>query len=186
VTETYTTQENGQTVTRTRQVRHTRWSYVSGVHSDFFDDVLIPAGKTLDRSGAFELKKGLKHYSPEFLSGFGAERYSVSCDDGWKAAKKTIDASIYSSVQREIGGDEQRVEGIQTAYSGITYKHILLPIWINTYLYGGTTYFFEVNGQTGKASGTRPYSFWKIFALVCSILFVLGVTALIVYLTHQR
>ena len=184
VTETYTTVENGQNVTKTREVRHTRWSFCSGVYQDFFDDVLVRAGKTDDRSRDYDLK-GLKHYSPEYLSGFGAERYSISVEDGWQAAKKTIDGSIYNSVRWEIGGDEQRVQGINTAYSGITYKHILLPVWINSYQYMNQTYSFEVNGQTGVATGSRPYSLWKIFGLVVAIAFAIGVILLIVFIAKH-
>ena len=177
-TETYTETENGQSVTKTRQVQHTAWSSCSGIHADFFDDVLIQAGKTQNRSGHFNLKE-LRHYSMEYLSGFGAERYSVSVDDGWKSAKKVIDQNIYNSVLHEIGGDEQRVDTINTAYSGITYKHILLPIWVNAYLYMGTSYYFEINGQTGEATGTRPYSAWKIMGFVSMILFILLILFLI-------
>lgn len=183
-TETYTTVENGQQVTKTRQVRHTAWTPCDGIHNDFFDDVLVRAGKNQDRSGDFNLKE-LRPYSQEYLSGFGAERYATSLDDGWKMAKKVIDQSIYNSVLREIGGDEQRVHGIQTAYQGITYKHILLPIWVNAYLYMGTSYYFEINGQTGAADGTRPYSFWKIAGFVAAIVFVVGIIIGVIALTHK-
>ena len=183
VTETYTEIENGQQVTRTRQVRHTRWSFCSGVYQDFFDDVLVRAGKTVDRSREYDLK-ALKHYGPEYLSGFGAERYSISVEDGWTEAKKVIDGSIYKSVCGQIGGDEQRVQQINTAYSGITYKHILLPVWINSYQYMNQTYSFEVNGQTGVAAGTRPYSFWKIFGLIAGIAAAIGVVLAIGAIVH--
>jgi DNA-directed RNA polymerase subunit RPC12/RpoP len=183
VTETYTTVENGKTVTRTRQVRHTRWTYVSGVYSDFFDDVLISAGRNSDFVTNYHLKD-LQPYSPEYLSGFAAERYVVSCEDGWKDAKNVIAGEIHSAVRRQIGGDEQRVSSINTAYSGITYKHILLPLWLSCYRYGGKTYCFQVNGQTGEVAGARPWSFWKIFFLVISILAIIAVIVVIVNRTH--
>ncbi len=69
---------------------------------------------------------------------------------------------------------------IYTVYNGITYKHILLPVWLNGYQYMDKTYTFEVNGQTGVATGTRPYSFWKIFGFVAMILAIIGAIALIV------
>lgn len=165
VTETYTTTENGKTVQRTRQVRKTRWTHVSGIYSEFFDDVLIGAGKQNDQPTEYHLS-GLKPYAPEYLSGFVAERYSLSCEDGWQAAKKIIADEIYSAVRGCIGGDEQRVHSVDTAYSGITYKHILLPLWLSSYRYSGKTYSFQVNGQTGGVCGQRPYSFWKIFFCV--------------------
>lgn len=177
-TETYTTVENGKTVTKTRQVRHTRWTYVSGVYSEFFDDVLIAAGKTMDFSTTYQLA-GLKPYSAEYLSGLSAERYVVSCEEGWGQAKKVIADEIHSAVLGEIGGDEQRVHSINTAYNGITYKHILLPLWLSSYRYGQKTYSFQVNGQTGEVAGARPYSFWKIFFLVLAILGVIAAIAIL-------
>ena len=184
-TETYTTQENGQNVTRTRQVRHTRWTFVSGVYSDFFDDVLISAGHTTDFTTEFQLE-GLKHYEPQYLSGYGAERYVVSCEDGLGQAKDVIKDEIYSAVRRRIGGDEQRVATVDTAYSGITYKHILLPLYLSCYRYGGKTFCFQVNGQTGEVQGARPYSFWKIFALVISIAAVIAVIVLLNQHGHHQ
>ena len=45
-----------------------------------------------------------------------------------------------------------------TDYSDETFKHILLPIWMAAYKYGGKSYRFLVNGQTGEVQGERPYS----------------------------
>jgi predicted RNA-binding Zn-ribbon protein involved in translation (DUF1610 family) len=172
-TETYTTEEDGKTVTRTREVRHTRWTFVSGVHSEFFDDVLIDAGKDLAFPATYNLGE-LVPYTSEYLSGLGAERYTLSCEDGWKEAKQEIAGEIRSAVNGEIGGDEQRVLSIDTAFSGITYKHILLPLWISCYRYANKSYCFQINGQSGAVAGSRPYSFWKIAALVLVIIAVIA------------
>jgi predicted RNA-binding Zn-ribbon protein involved in translation (DUF1610 family) len=177
-TEHYTTIENGKTVTRTRQVRHTRWTPVSGVYSEFFDDVLVSAGRNTDFNTSYRLSS-LKPYAPDYLSGFVAERYVVSLEQGWGQAKEIIKGEIYSAVRGQIGGDEQRVHSVNTAYNGITYKHILLPLWISSYRYGQKTYAFQVNGQTGEVAGARPYSFWKIFFLVLGIAAAIGTVVLI-------
>jgi hypothetical protein len=57
VTESYTeTNDKGETETKTRQVRHTRWCFVSGTVSRFFDDILVPGTKlvNLDRLNGLE------------------------------------------------------------------------------------------------------------------------------------
>ena len=179
-TESYTANENGKSVQKTRQVRHTRWTTVMGVYSDFFDDVLISAGKNTDHTTEFKLNS-LNPYAPEYLSGFVAERYVISCEDGWAKAKETINGLIYASVRKSIGGNEQRVTAVTTAYNAVTYKHILLPLWLSSYRYGEKTFQFQVNGQTGEAKGSRPYSFWKIFFLVAGII---AAIILIVALAH--
>ncbi|HYF51847.1 MAG TPA: primosomal protein N' (replication factor Y) - superfamily II helicase [Planctomycetota bacterium] len=182
VTQTYTTVVNGKTVTRTRQVRKIRWTYVSGIYREFFDDVLIRAGKNTDKPTRYHLKD-LKPYSPDYLSGFGAERYQVSLNDGWHSAKEVIAEGIRSGVRSQIGGDEQRIHTVNTAYSGVTYKHILLPLWLSCYHYASKLYCFQVNGQTGEVAGDRPYSFWKIFFFV---LFILGLIAIGFALANQH
>ena len=44
-TEEYTTVEDGESVTRTRQVQYTRWESAWGSRHDFYDDTLICASK---------------------------------------------------------------------------------------------------------------------------------------------
>jgi len=179
VSESYTTTENGKSVTRTRQVRKIRWRYVSGTYREFFDDVLVSAGQKTDFPTQYTLNQ-LEPFTPEFLSGFVAERYVVELEAGWSAAKGVIEDEIRSGIRGQIGGDEQRIHSVSTAYSAITYKHILLPLWLNTYKYGGKSYQCQVNGQTGEVNGTRPYSYWKIAGLVLVIAVVVAVIVLIV------
>ena len=45
VSESYTTTENGKSVTKTRQVRKTRWYMASGNVHEFFDDILNCSNK---------------------------------------------------------------------------------------------------------------------------------------------
>jgi hypothetical protein len=56
----------------------------------------------------------------------------------------------------------------------VTFKHCLLPVWVANYRYREKLYHILVNGRTGKVSGERPYSFWKIFGLVALILLAIG------------
>ena len=75
-----------------------------------------------------------------------------------------------SKVRNDIGGDEQMIESVATNYSGVTFKHLLLPVYAGAYRYNGKPYQIMVNGRTGEIQGERPYSFWKIALLVLSIL----------------
>ena len=78
-------------------------------------------------------------------------------------------AAINQSVMRDIGGDHQRVSTINTTYNHITFKHILLPIWISAYRYNDKVYRILINGRTGAVKGERPYSWVKITLLVLAI-----------------
>jgi hypothetical protein len=85
-----------------------------------------------------------------------------------------MDRMIVRDVKYDIGGDEQRVSDVQTRISDVTFKHILLPVWLAAYKYNGKTYRFVVNGRTGRVQGERPYSAWKISIAVVIGLAIAG------------
>jgi DNA-directed RNA polymerase subunit RPC12/RpoP len=173
-TETYTeTNAQGQAETKTRQVRKTRWTPVAGQVRHFFDDVLVCASKGLpdgyrDMVAPRELK-GLEGFKPEFLSGFKTERYQIGPRDGFDRARQIMDGEIRRLCERDIGGDHQRLDSVQTRHVGVTFKHILLPVWLASYRYQDKVYRVLVNGRTGQVMGDRPYSWVKITLLVVGI-----------------
>ena len=86
-----------------------------------------------------------------------------------------MDRMIRRDVKYDIGGDDQRIGQVQTAIGDVTFKHILLPVWLAAYKYRGKTYRFVVNGRTGRVQGERPYSAWKIgFAVLAGLILALG------------
>ncbi|WP_374348843.1 hypothetical protein [Chitinimonas sp.] len=165
-TETYT--EDGER--KTRQVERVRWWPVSGNVSVSFDDVLVPASSSVPRNYAAELAPWrldrLQPYREDFLSGFTVEAYQLGLEPGFGEAQKQMVPEIEQAICHDIGGDRQRVVSMVPSYYDVTFKHILLPIWLSSYRYGDKTYRFLVNGQTGTVQGERPYSAWKIAGAV--------------------
>lgn len=157
---------NGKSETRPEQVQKTRWYPASGAVERGFDDVLAIASTALPPQLGEGLEpwdlSQLQAYKADYLAGFQAEGYTVALADGNATAKEKMAAVITQDVRRDIGGDVQRIDRIDTSYSSETFKHILLPIWIAAYKYNSKTYRFLVNGQTGEVQGERPYSVWKI------------------------
>ncbi len=125
----------------------------------------------------------LQPYTPDFLAGFQAEGYTVALADGHATARDRMARVIESDVRRDIGGDEQRVNSIDTRHGDETFKHILLPVWMAAYKYSGKSYRFVVNGQTGEVQGERPYSWWKIGF---TVLLVAALVAGAVYLNDPE
>jgi len=183
VTETYTAVENGRSVSRTRQVRHTRWSPAAGTVMNSFDDVLVLASKSLPRKYADSLEPwdlpNLVSYADEYLSGFRAESYQIGLSEGFEAAKGVMAGTIDSSIRQQIGGDEQRIHSTQTQYRNITFKHILLPVWLSAYRFRDKVYRILINARTGEVQGERPYSAWKITGAILLGLVIVGVIILI-------
>jgi hypothetical protein len=82
-----------------------------------------------------------------------------------------MDRVIERDVKFDIGGDRQRIHRLDTTVQDVTFKHILLPVWLAAYKYRGKTYRFVVNGATGRVQGERPYSAWKItFAVIVGLI----------------
>ncbi len=184
VTETYYTKDSqGRQVAQTRQVRHTRWYPASGTVTRWFDDILVPATVSLPQNRLDALEPWdlaeLTRYEPAFLSGFKAQRYQVDLAQGFERVKRVTAGVIQGDVRASIGGDEQRIHNISTHYSGITFKHLLLPVYAGAYRFNQKVYQIVVNGRTGEIQGDRPYSVWKIALFVAAMLFILLITLLV-------
>ena len=151
------------------------------------DDVLVPATTSVSRPRLTSLEPwdllALKPYEPAFLSGFKAQRYQVELPDGFEEAKQIVAPIIEHDIREDIGGDEQRIDNISTSYSAVTFKHILLPVFIGAYRFREKVYQVMVNARTGEVQGDRPYSFWKIFFFV---LFWIAVIGVVVYFLKAR
>jgi hypothetical protein len=179
VSETYTTQDaNGNTVTRTRQVRRVRWQPAWGSRRDHYDDILVCASqglpaKLVNRLETFNTA-ALVPYQPQYLAGWRAEEYAVELNDGWRHAVGTMEGEQRRRCSRDVPGDTQRSLNVRNRFYQSTFKHVLLPIWISSYRYRDKVYRFLVNGQTGEVTGTAPYSWLKITLFVLFWLALIG------------
>jgi hypothetical protein len=174
-----TVNSNGRSEQREQRVRRTRWYPTSGTVSRHFDDVITMASNSLPQRLGNELTpwdfSQAQPYNPDFMAGFQAEGYTISLSDGWDDARSIMARVIERDIRADIGGDTQRIDSANTRYADETFKHLLLPIWTAAYKYGGKSYRFLVNGQTGEVQGERPYSAWKIaFAVACVLALILG------------
>lgn len=165
-TETYVAEEDGKRVTKTRRVLRTRWEPCTGVVGLAFDDVLVLASKGLPeglvrRLEPWDLRK-LVPYSADFLSGYRAECDQRGLRQGFEECKRRLRPEIEREVESDIGGDEQRIRTLRTAWTGLTYKHVLLPVWVGAFRYGDAVYRVVINAQTGETQGERPWSYLKI------------------------
>ncbi len=165
-----------------RQVRKTRWSAASGTVEGFIDDILISASKKRRRELPVKIThwntKTLVPFNSKYLSGFVTEKYSISLKEGHRKSFEKAKEIAYNWIRRDIGGDTQRIHHADIKLTNETFKHILLPVYISTYRYRNKDYHFYINGQTSLISGTRPYSFWKIFFFILFIVVIIGIIAI--------
>ena len=172
---------NSQGKTVSKRVRKTRWYPASGNISGFVDDTLVKASK--QKKGRIPSKiarwnlKLLKPFNSSFLSGFVTEKYTIPLNQGHLSAKGEAKHIAERWCRQDIGGDTQRVTSMDMNLSKETFKHILLPVYVSAYRFNSKEYNFFINGENGTISGTRPYSFWKIFFTVVLVLAIIGLIA---------
>ncbi|PPC73920.1 hypothetical protein C4K68_27740 [Pokkaliibacter plantistimulans] len=176
------TDSKGNTVTRSET--RTRWHSVRGEVSNSFDDILVPGSRSLPRDKLDALQpwelSEVVDYRDEFLVGYRTETYQVSARRAYDDAKDIMDDAIRQTIRRDIGGDHQRIDNVDSRYYDRTFKHLLLPVWVSAYRFGDEVYRVLVNAQTGEVQGERPWSWVKIGLTVIAGLAVAGAIAYLV------
>lgn len=159
----------------------TDWHHTSGAYQKFIDDQLAIGTSQHDanimrRIEPFNTADNVS-YKPEYVAGFISERYSIGLKDAWEAAKRAIKeklaSDISNKIRREKHADHVSGLNVTTEYSSITYKYLLLPVWLSSFTYKQKVFQFMVNGQTGKVGGKAPVSALRVMIAV-----VIGVALL--------
>jgi ribosomal protein S27E len=175
------TDRDGQV--RTRQVQRTQWFPAAGSVTRWFESVLVAGTRALDATRLTALEPWdlaqLKPYEPAYLAGFGAQRAQVEVPEAFEQAKARMAETIAGDVRRAIGGDVQQIDHVTTAYSAITFTHVLLPVWVSAYRFEGKVYQLLVNARTGEVQGERP---WSVVKLGLVVLLVVALVLLIAVL----
>jgi len=161
---------NGREERQRVQEARIRWTYVSGQVSNSFDDITIGASKTISHTILNNLSpwhtEALVPFNEKYITGFQAEEYTVGLDNGFELAKVKMNSVIRQAIHYDIGGDQQQISTMQTQYQNTSYKNVLFPLWTASFKWKNKTYNYAINGQTGKVTGERPYSWLKIAAIV--------------------
>lgn len=180
-TETYTTRENGKTVTKTRTVTETEWWPLDGRHHRYYSGYLVSGSRGLGQRDAQRVKPfhlaALKRYRPDFLAGWLSEVYSVQRQEALGTCEQEFARREENNIAAHMPGDTHRGLDVQTRFSQINSDLILLPIFLLSYRHGDKLYRFMVNGQTGRVAGDKPLSPWKI-----GIAVGLGILLLLVFI----
>jgi hypothetical protein len=181
-TETY---RDNQGRPQTRQVRHVRWEPAAGEVRHFFDDEPIPgthgvSHTLLEQVEPFPTQE-LVPYDKAYVSGFVVEHYQIVLVDAAQAAVDSMKRSLREMAASQVPGDTHRNLQVHPSFSGRTFKHILVPIWLLTYNFSNKPFQMVVNGYTGRMAGDYPKSIWKILFLV-----LIAIIALVVILSLQE
>jgi hypothetical protein len=88
-----------------------------------------------------------------------------------------MDRTLEKLCGDQVPGDTYRNLVVRTTYTDEQFKHVLVPVWLLTYVLGTKSFQVIVNGATGSIAGTRPWSWVKITLLILVALIVVAVIA---------
>jgi predicted RNA-binding Zn-ribbon protein involved in translation (DUF1610 family) len=170
--------------------RNPMWVQRDGVYSEFFDDVLVPGVSVLNREGVASIEpfnlKDVVQFEPEQLAGWPTLSYDRAMSDASLLAREKVVRELRPRMHGiiEPGARKRNVRIGAGGWSGMTYKHLLLPLWVGTYHYKGEEHHVLVNGQTGKVGGSKPKDTAKVIgvwgiAVALLILLAMGLSWLI-------
>ena len=148
--------------------------HVNGNWYQYIDDVAIFASDRLchpfiSKIQKFDFEKAVP-YSPEYLAGIPAERYTLGLNEGWERSKKQITTILKKAVHSF--NRHLRVEEIATNYYNVKFRCLLAPVYFATYRFGKKTFPVAINGQTGETYCDVPTYIRRIILLGIIALFV--------------
>ena len=125
-----------------------------------FDDLVTYASNKINhpfisRVQDFDFTKVVP-YSPEYLAGFPAERYTIGLDEGWERTKINMRKILAHDIWKKNRGKFYFGKILATNYYNVKFKCLLAPMYLATYRYGRNTYQVAINGQNGKAFCPAP------------------------------
>ncbi len=172
-----------------RTVRELRYFRIHGTFDLNFDDVLVQAStrvtqKDIEKICPFDTNQS-NEYSSEFLHGYGAQSNEKSGEQCWEEAKFWIEGEIRRLILAKYNYDVVDSFFSQTSCADVTYKYVLLPLYVGHCNWKTKLYNFFVNGKNGKVTGKTPVSPWKVTLVSALGALVVGGIALAYYLlTH--
>jgi hypothetical protein len=167
-----------------RRERRVRWAPAAGTLTHTFDDDLVCASVGVDAAKLRSIEPfptdRLIPYDPGYLAGWTVERYQIDLVGAAERSRQQMLATLKHLCGEQIKADTYRNLVVDAEFSHQTFKHILVPIWLLTYVYGKKSYQVVVNGVTGSIAGSRPWSWVKI-----SLLVLLALTIFLFYVANQ-
>lgn len=165
------------------------WRNVSGTYYSNFDDILVSAGSKLGQDKLnklcpYDTNNG-REYQEKYLLGFMAYHYDHDIEDCWGNAKNYMDAELKKLILKQYHYDVLDYINISTQHENVTYKYVMLPVYVGNFNYNKKLYNFYVNGTNGKVVGKTPVSPWKVLLTVGLGILVAAAVGLIVYFFGQ-
>lgn len=152
-----------------------RWTPAAGRLPDAETTVLVPASAALtqdelDGISPFTLVGPGTRPEPD-RDGIPVEPFGIS-----RRAARGLALRLLAARRR---GDAQAAAGIgsrnlkaRTRAESMQLRPVLVPVYVVAYVYRGALYRYLVNGSTGRAEGSAPYSAAKLLMVALAVALV--------------
>lgn len=166
--------------------KYVRWEPRSGSEVELFENIFVPGVKALTMSELegiepFDLDAA-QPFEPEFLAGWPALIYDRALSDASLLAREKVIKELRRQMHYRIEmGREKR--GLQVSggeWSGMSFRHVFVPVWLGTYRYKEQEFHVLVNGQSGKVGGDKPRDNLKLVMAMMIFTAVLALVTLLV------
>jgi hypothetical protein len=175
------------------------WAPHAGVIHESFGNIVIPASRGLthrecaqlapyyDMSRVVGVTAAKDHSAdspePEIIESFDAQRSAAR-----QQVARSIEAVAKNRVEKIVPGRRTRNIHVSCLVESQTTDRVALPAWVLAYRYRGSPYRAIVHGQRPEAVfGTSPKDWGKIALVLFGVIAaVIGILALIFYLTHRH
>lgn len=145
------------------------WVPVSGRHRGSYAGLLIGASSVLTPEETrticpYDLASGV---APDQVSRDGVvlEQFRVQRKYARPLAKQGLETMEANACHQYVAGNVRNMK-VNVRLKDLHSEPVMLPVWIMAYRYGDHLYRFLVNGQTGQATGSAPWSWFKLAILV--------------------
>ncbi len=172
----YTTYTDSEGHVHTQQ--HTRWFPISGTFNRSFNDIFVQATApntqvTLKKISPFDTDYA-QEYTDNYLYGFSASQNERSGLECWNEARGVMEKNVRRGILGTYSYDVVGYLRTNMQCFDITFKYVLLPVYIGHSTYRKKLYNFYMNGQNGRIVGKSPKSVAKILSLIFGGLAVVG------------
>ena len=107
--------------------------------------------------------RGIRPFAMPYLAGYQAEKYDVNSETAFTRVEERVKQYTNTLLRNTIKGyDSISVSSSQVSFHDTRVEYALLPVWLLTFHYQGKSYFFAMNGQTGKVAGILPLCRGKV------------------------
>ncbi len=169
---TYWTADTSETPVYTRS----GWYPVSGEHHGNYGGVLVGASGVLTPSetsalAPFDLSTAVPPEQVD-LENVVYEQFRVQRKYARPLAHNGLETLELQACRKYVAGNCRNLK-VNVRVEGLSAEPMLLPIWVMAYQYRDQTFRFLVNGQTGRCTGTAPFSWQKAIGVAAIVIVVI-------------